>query len=42
MMKRKQECTVAALALAALLLVFLLYTRPDFVLQLSNQVWACF
>lgn len=29
----------AALALAG---VFLLYTRPDFLVQLSNQLWACF
>jgi len=30
------------LALAALAGVFALYTRPDFLLQLSNQIWACF
>jgi hypothetical protein len=29
-------------ALAALGGVFALYTRPDFLLQLSNQFWACF
>lgn len=29
-------------ALAALAGVFVLYTRPDFLLQLSNQIWACF
>ncbi len=22
--------------------VFLLYTRPDFLVQLTNQLWACF
>jgi len=27
---------------AALALVFGLYTRPDFLVQLSNQLWACF
>lgn len=26
----------------ALLLVFALYTRPDFMVTLSQQVWACF
>ena len=27
---------------AALLAVFALYTRPDFLVTLANQVWACF
>jgi len=27
---------------AALLGVFYLYTQPDFLVQLANQVWACF
>ena len=31
-----------ALALAALAGVFALYLRPDFLVDLSNQVWACF
>lgn len=26
----------------ALLVVFALYTRPDFMVTLSQQVWACF
>jgi hypothetical protein len=26
----------------ALLAVFYLYTRPDFLFTLANQVWACF
>jgi hypothetical protein len=25
-----------------LLLVFALYTRPDFMVTLSEQIWACF
>ena len=29
-------------ALAALLGVFALYTRPDFLFTLASQVWACF
>ena len=39
---RKQELWLTALALAALAGVFVLYTRPDFLVQLSNQIWACF
>jgi hypothetical protein len=29
-------------ALLALLAVFALYTRPDFLLTLADQLWACF
>jgi hypothetical protein len=29
-------------ATAALLSVFKLYTQPDFLVILANQVWACF
>jgi hypothetical protein len=29
-------------ASAALLGVFALYTQPDFLVVLANQVWACF
>ena len=31
-----------ALAAAVLAAVFLLYTRPDFIVQTANQVWSCF
>jgi hypothetical protein len=31
-----------AVVLAALLAVFSLYTRPEFLLTLANQVWSCF
>ena len=41
-MSTPRRLTLAALAAAALLAVFALYTRPDFLLQLANQVWACF
>ena len=41
-MQRLRQCALTALALAALAAVFLMYTRPDFLLQLSNQIWACF
>jgi len=30
------------LALAVLLMVFSLYTRPVFFLTLANQLWSCF
>ncbi len=29
-------------AAAALLLVFAAYLRPDLVMTLANQLWACF
>ncbi len=29
-------------ALVVLLAVFSLYMRPDFLVTLANQVWACF
>jgi hypothetical protein len=41
-MHGKQRLLLMLLALAALAGVFMLYTRPDFLLQLSNQIWACF
>lgn len=28
--------------LLALLAVFMLYTRPDFLVTLADQLWACF
>lgn len=30
------------MALLVLLAVFTLYTRPDFLLTLADQLWACF
>jgi hypothetical protein len=30
---------VASIVLAG---VFLMYTQPDFMVQMANQVWACF
>lgn len=29
-------------ALLLLLAVFALYTRPDFLVTLANEIWACF
>ncbi len=31
-----------AAAIAASLAVFSLYTRPDFLFTMANQLWACF
>ena len=42
MLRRKRHVLWLMLAIAALAGVFALYTRPDFLLQLSNQIWACF
>jgi hypothetical protein len=36
------KTTVYALALAVLLAVFGLYTRPEFMFRIANQVWSCF
>ncbi|WP_169737286.1 hypothetical protein [Simplicispira psychrophila] len=33
---------VRALVLIALLLVFALYSNPDFMVMLADQMWACF
>ena len=37
-----QKIALWSLAIAASLGVFALYTRPDFLLTLANQLWACF
>jgi hypothetical protein len=37
-----QRILAWALAVAALLAVFALYLQPDFMVQLAQQVWACF
>ncbi|WP_169731129.1 hypothetical protein [Rhodoferax saidenbachensis] len=34
--------TGASVALVVLFAVFMLYTRPDFLVQMANQIWACF
>ena len=31
-----------ALAVVCMALVFSMYTQPDFMVTLANQVWACF
>ena len=42
MAARRRKLLAYAASLAALLAVFALYTRPDFLVMLSNQIWACF
>lgn len=37
-----QRALIWAVVLAVLLAVFTLYTRPEFMLTLADQVWACF
>ncbi len=41
-MKKSNKFLLYAASLALLLVVFSLYTRPDFLLTLANQVWGCF
>jgi hypothetical protein len=37
-----KRVAMAGLAVVALAGVFVMYTRPDFMVQMANQVWACF
>lgn len=37
--RRMGLATLAALVLAG---VFFLYTQPDFMVQMANQLWSCF
>lgn len=41
-MKNGQKFLLHAAAVAVLLGVFSLYMRPEFLVMLANQVWACF
>ena len=41
-MKRWSAWVSTGLAVAVLLAVFSLYTRPDFLLTMANQLWLCF
>ena len=41
-MKRWSVWAGAVMALSVLMLVFSLYTRPDFFLTVANQLWSCF
>jgi hypothetical protein len=41
-MKHYRKPLAYAAALLVLLAVFTLYTRPDFLRDLADQLWACF
>lgn len=41
-MKQGLKILIYAGAIGVLLAVFTLYTRPEFLFTLANQVWACF
>ena len=41
-MRVMRKCLAYSAALAVLLGVFALYTRPDFLVTLAEQLWACF
>jgi hypothetical protein len=41
-MKPGLKILLYAGAICVLLAVFALYTHPDFLVTLANQVWACF
>lgn len=41
-MTRSQRVTTGVLVAIVLTAVFYLYTQPDFIVQMANQVWACF
>jgi hypothetical protein len=41
-MTKHQKVIAYGAALLACLGVFALYTRPDFLVSLANQLWACF
>jgi hypothetical protein len=42
MVGAKVGAMVALTLACALIGIFTLYTRPDFLVLLANQVWACF
>ncbi len=41
-MKSVHKLLAYGVALAALLAVFALYNRPEFLVTLADQIWACF
>jgi hypothetical protein len=41
-MKTARRIAMGVAAGVSLGAVFYLYSRPDFLVQLSNQIWACF
>jgi hypothetical protein len=41
-MHTKRHIVGGLLAAAVLAAVFMMYTQPDFMVQMANQLWACF
>jgi hypothetical protein len=41
-MRLTARLALGAAAMLALMGAFYLYTQPDFLVQLANQVWTCF
>ncbi len=41
-MSWRKNLLLAIVATVVLVGVFLLYTQPDFMVQMANQMWACF
>jgi hypothetical protein len=41
-MTPRKRLLVGVPAAVILVGVFLLYTRPDFMVQMANQLWSCF
>lgn len=41
-MNPRGRLAIGAAVVALLAAVFLLYTRPDFMVQMANQLWSCF
>ena len=41
-MSWRKNLLLVVVATVVLAGVFLLYTQPDFMVQLANQVWACY
>ena len=41
-MPTRRNIFLATIALAVLMAVFAMYTQPDFLVQMANQLWSCF
>jgi hypothetical protein len=41
-MKSRNKIMLIMLGTVLLVSVFLMYSRPDFLLQMANQMWVCF
>ena len=41
-MPTRRNILLATIAQAVLKTVFAMYTQPDFLVQMANQLWSCF